>query len=156
MNVFIIGSPLETAMCLDKRRFNKQIAEVKGLLTAIQAIKDFRSGTITKEEFKKVGYTHHPATLQMFNHTQWLRFYNATLLAYKDYDYELIDMMNEEALKLTPSFFNQEFFNQHKRRLYTKDPVHYAQFAEYGTSEDNWYFVDGEMRIYRNGKRIKQ
>ena len=29
MNVFIIGTPLETAKILDKRRFNKQIIECK-------------------------------------------------------------------------------------------------------------------------------
>ena len=61
---------------------------------------------------------------------------------------------NEQALKLTPSFHTQEYFDQMKRRLFTKDSKHYAQWAHLGTSEVNWYFVEGEWRYYENGKRI--
>ena len=43
-----------------------------------------------------------------------------------------------------------------KRRLYTKDPIHYAQLSHLGTSETNWYFVDGSWKYYENGKLIKQ
>ena len=42
-----------------------------------------------------------------------------------------------------------------KKRLYTKAPEHYKQWESFGKSEENWYFVDGEWRIYENGKRIK-
>ena len=37
MNVFIVGSPLETAMAMeaDTKRYNKQIVEVKQMLAAI-------------------------------------------------------------------------------------------------------------------------
>ena len=35
MNVFVIGSPIETAKCLDPRRLNKQIIECKQILKAI-------------------------------------------------------------------------------------------------------------------------
>jgi hypothetical protein len=42
-----------------------------------------------------------------------------------------------------------------KRRLYTKNPEHYAQWAHLGKSEENWYFVDGVWRKYVNGKRIE-
>ena len=28
------------------------------------------------------------------------------------------------------------------------------KFAEYGTSEENWYFVDGQIVKYINGKKI--
>lgn len=41
-----------------------------------------------------------------------------------------------------------------KRRLYTKDPKYYAVWSYLGTSDENWYFVDGEWRKYVNGKRI--
>jgi hypothetical protein len=56
----------------------------------------------------------------------------------------------------TPSFHTQEYFDQMKRRLYTKDPVHYEQWAHLGTSEDNWYWSQRENKFikYRNGKRI--
>ena len=40
------------------------------------------------------------------------------------------------------------------RRLYTKDPVHYQQFAQYGTSDVNWYFVEVKWLYYKNGKQI--
>ena len=55
-----------------------------------------------------------------------------------------------------PSFITQDFCDQHKRRLYTKDPIHYAQFAEYGTSDENWYVVDGVLRKYVNSKWINK
>ena len=35
MQVFIIGSLLDTAMCLDKKRLNKQIIECQQILKAI-------------------------------------------------------------------------------------------------------------------------
>ena len=36
MQVFIIGSALETAQALDKKRLNKQIVECKQILNAIE------------------------------------------------------------------------------------------------------------------------
>lgn len=33
-------------------------------------------------------------------------------------------------------------------------PELYPQFAKYGKSEENWYFVDGQIVKYVNGKRI--
>lgn len=56
----------------------------------------------------------------------------------------------------TPSFLTQEFCDQHKRRLYTKAQELYPQFAKYGKSDVNYYFVDGELLKYKNGKRIKE
>jgi hypothetical protein len=55
----------------------------------------------------------------------------------------------------TPPFHTQEYLNQMKRRLYTKNREHYKQWAELGESEQNYYYVDGEWRVYENGKRIK-
>jgi hypothetical protein len=54
-----------------------------------------------------------------------------------------------------PMFHTQEYFDNMKARLYTKNPQHYAQFAEYGTSDYNLYYVDGEWRKYVNGKRVE-
>ena len=54
-----------------------------------------------------------------------------------------------------PSFHTEEYFDQMKRRLYTKMPEHYNQWEHLGESDVNWYFVDGEWRYYRNGKRIE-
>ena len=43
-----------------------------------------------------------------------------------------------------------------ERRLYTKDPEHYAQWAELGLSYVNWYWSPSEDTYiyYRNGKRV--
>ena len=54
-----------------------------------------------------------------------------------------------------PDFHTEEYFDQIKRRLYTKMPEHYDQWEHLGESDVNWYFVDGEWRYYRNGKRIE-
>ena len=49
--------------------------------------------------------------------------------------------------------FLMEYYDQMKRRLYTKDKSWYSQWAHLGESVENWYFVDGEWRKYVNGKR---
>jgi hypothetical protein len=139
MQVFIVGSPLETAMALDPKRLRKQIIECGQILDALTGAK---------------AWSNHPCVLQYRGniHTQWLRSYCCLLKNYKNgkntKNYELICAL------LKPYFHTQEYFDQMKRRLYTKDPVHYKQFAEYGESQENWYFVDGEWRKYVNGKRI--
>lgn len=56
---------------------------------------------------------------------------------------------------IRPLFHTGEYFKQMKRRLYTKMPEHYNQWEHLGKSDVNWYFVDGEWRYYRNGKRIE-
>ena len=59
-----------------------------------------------------------------------------------------------EANKFKPYWHSQEYFDNMKRRLYTKDKEHYKQFEFLGESNQNYYFVDGKWRIYENGKRI--
>ena len=55
---------------------------------------------------------------------------------------------------ITPSFITDEMVVQHRKRLYTKSPDKYPQFASYGTSEENWYYISGQIVKYINGKRI--
>lgn len=139
MQVFIVGSPLETAMALDKKRLNRQIQEAKVILDALNGAK---------------ACSNHPCVLQYRGYEKWLKYYLRVLhnwhiggVPHQFYD----DLAN----KTRPPFHTQEYFNQMKRRLYTKDKEHYAQWANLGTSEDNWYFVENEWRYYKNGKRIK-
>lgn len=139
MQVFIVGSPLETAMALDKRRLNRQIQETKVILDALNGAK---------------AWSNHPCTLQYKGHERWLMNYMACLLRYKCGEYGRAEVSSKWCKRYTPPFHTEEFFAQMKRRLYTKDNNHYAQWAYLGTSEENWYFVEGEWRIYRNGKRI--
>ena len=139
MQVFIVGSPLETAQALDGKRLNRQIQEAKVILDALNG---------------KKAWSNHPCTLQYRGYEKWLRNYLRVL-----HNWHIGGVphhfYNDMANKSRPPFHTQEYFDQMKRRLYTKDPVHYEQWAHLGESEDNWYFVDGEWRIYRNGKRIK-
>lgn len=142
MQVFIVGSPLETAkaMVRDTKRFNKQIVECQQILDALNGSK---------------AWSNHPCTLQYRGHENWLQNYMSCLMHYRNGDIERAKICSEWCNLEKPSFHTKDYFNQMKRRLYTKDLIFYAQWMNLGMSEDNWYFVDGEWRIYRNGKRVK-
>ena len=139
MNVFIVGSPLETAKALDKRRLNKQIIECNQIFNAMHGEKFWRN---------------HPCTLQYMEHEDWLIYYTLCLENYKQGNDFGAERYSAFAEACRPYFHTQEYFDQMKRRLFTKDSKHYAQWAHLGTSEVNWYFVDGEWRYYIDGKRI--
>jgi hypothetical protein len=141
MNVFIIGSPLETAQALDKRRLNKQIIECRQILDALYNY--------------KIGWKNHPCTLSYKNDRDWLWSYCLCLEQYREGEYNQALYWNNLAEKVRPVFHTQEYFDQMKRRLYTKSPEYYAQWSELGTSEVNWYYVAGEWRYYKDGKRVK-
>lgn len=140
MQVFIVGSPLETAMALDRRRLNKQVIECKQILDALNGAK---------------AWSNHPCVLQYRESILWLRNYMKCLESYQKGDMVSAELFNGACNCIRPPFHTGEYFKQMKRRLYTKDKEYYEQWAHLGTSEDNWYFVEGEWRIYRNGKRIK-
>lgn len=147
MQVFIVGSPLETAMILDKRRLNKQIIECRQILDALNG---------------KKAWSNHPCILQYKGYKEWLELYTYCLEEYYDFKYHnCTDMLylakewSERAFQYKPPFHSEEYFVQMKRRLYTKDNNHYKQWADLGESEENWYFVENEWRIYKNGKRLK-
>ena len=141
MNVFIIGSPLETAMVLDGRRLNKQIIECQQILDALDG---------------KVAWKNHPCTLQYRGFERWLGNYMACLMRYRAGLLDRAKVSSDWCDKIRPHFHTQDFFDQMKRRLYTKNPEHYAQFADYGKSNENWYWSPVEYKIikYVNGKRV--
>ena len=140
MNVFIIGSALETAKALDKRRLNKQIIECQQMLDAMD---------------EKMDWSNHPCTLQYLPHKEWLYDYMLCLESYREGDFEYSEFLSNKCEEKKPPFHTEEFFTQMKRRLYTKNKLFYKQWAHLGESEDNWYFVDGAWRVYNNGKRLK-
>lgn len=71
--------------------------------------------------------------------------------------YEYAKYWSDEADKIRPFFLDwDELIIQHRKRLYSKSPDKYPQFAEYGTSDINYYVVDGELLKYKDGKRIKE
>ena len=69
MNVFIIGTPLETAKALDKKRLNKQIIECGQMLKAIAG--------------ESTAWKNHPATKMYNYHQEWLKLYMHCLNAYR-------------------------------------------------------------------------
>lgn len=137
MQVFIIGSPLETAKALDNLRLNKQIIECHQILDALNGTKAWRN---------------HPVVLQYRGYEDWLELYTDVLTNYRDGDYFSAEIADFVAV--APKFHTKEFLTQMKRRLYTKNPQHYSQWSYLGESQENWYYVDVVMRKYINGKRI--
>lgn len=139
MQVFIIGSPLDTAKALDGARLRKQIIEVGQILDALNGAK---------------AWNNHPCVLQYRGYEEWLKNYRRVLHLWNIWGIEH-DFYNEMAIRSTPNWHTQEYYDQMKRRLYTKDKDYYKQWAYLGESDCNWYFVDGEWRKYVNGKRVK-
>ncbi|MBR6517057.1 MAG: hypothetical protein IKT40_09510 [Bacilli bacterium] len=142
MQMFIIGSVLETAKILDKKRLNKQIVECYQILNALNGS--------TK------AWRNHPCTIQYQEHIEYIKNYILCLESYKNNDLILASKYNDICEKLKPSFHNIEYFNQMKRRLYTKNKEHYSQFAYLGESQINWYYVDNQWKYYLNGKVVKK
>lgn len=143
MQVFVIGTPLETAKALDNRRLNKQIIECQQILSALNGAK---------------AWSNHPCVLQYRGYEEWLNFYLDCLVYYqcalheenwgeKDSFIIKSQICSRFAMDVMPSFHTQKYFSQMKRRLYTKDPEHYKQWSDFGKSYENWYFVNGEWRI---------
>lgn len=156
MNVFVPYSiPLDCAKAMwgDSRRYNKQIIECRQIIAAIE-------GT-------SKSWSNHPVCLMYKEHKSWLLYYMKCFECYRNYKKAKINSMesllwiesakrnNAIANYLQPPFIDEPMQIQHRRRLYTKSPNLYPQFAGYGTSEENWYVVDGKFLKYVNGKRIK-
>lgn len=142
MQVFIIGSVYSTAKALDPKRLNKQILECSQLLSAIWG--------------ESKAWANHPVTLMYKKHATWLLCYKKALYSYKVGDTTNFEAFCHLCVKLTPAFHTAAYFDQMKRRLYTKDNAYYMQWATLGESEINWYFVNNEWRYYKNGKQLKK
>lgn len=140
MQVFIVGSPLETAQALDKCRLNKQIIECRQILDALNGAK---------------AWSNHPCVLQYRGYEMWLGFYKYCLEYYANGLLRDAKIENDYAESRKPPFHTEEYYDQMKRRLYTKDKEHYKQWADLGESQENWYFVDGKWSKYVNGKRVE-
>ena len=140
MQVFIVGSPLETAKALDPKRLNRQIQETKVILAALNGAK---------------AWSNHPCVLQYRGSEEWLRAYKKCLEWYVRGDKTWAMDASNEAEWWKPDWHDQRYYDNMKARLYTKNPQYYAQFAEYGTSDYNLYYVDGEWRKYVYGKRVE-
>ena len=141
MQVFIIGTPLETAMALDPLRLNKQLLETQQILDALNG---------------KKAWSRHPAVLQYRGYEEWLRFYLQCLKWYAHGNRYWAELFSHQAQRLRPEWHCAEYYINMKRRLYSKNPEHYKQWAHLGTSLANWYWSQEENMFikYINGKRI--
>lgn len=153
MQVFCpYSNPIDCAKAMwkDQKRYNKQIIETYQIIKAIEG--------------KTKSWVNHPIVKMYKNYKDWLYNYVSCFNMYKFYikdsslDNEFLLyalFYDSEANKNKPYFLTNDFCNQHKRRLYTKSPELYSQFANYGTSDENWYYIDGMLLKYVNGKLIK-
>lgn len=141
MQVFVpFPSPIDVARCLDERRLRKQIIECNQILKAIRG--------------ESEAWKNHPVTRMYQPYLMWLHYYTLCLEDYLAEDYFLAELDSKYSIEYRPPFLTQDFCDQHKRRLYTKAPNLYPQFAPYGTSDENWYVVDGKLLKYINGKQV--
>lgn len=147
-------SPLDCAEALwkDSKRYNKQIIECRQILNAINGVGK--------------GWFNHPVVKMYSNHKVWLNCYMLCLRYYRLYQKSVVNELDKKSFYtsaeiysnradiIRPPFLTEEFCDQHKRRLYTKSKEKYPQFAKYGKSDENWYFVDGRIVKYINGKKL--
>ena len=135
MQVFIIGSPLETAKVLDKKRLNKQIIECRQILKAING--------------ETKAWANHPCTIQYRDNKEWLIAYTHCLEAFYTEDIHKARVWDCYAMDFKPNFHTQGYFDNMKRRLYTKNNEHYKQFVYLGESYENWYWINNNWKIYK-------
>ena len=131
-------------MALSRKHLRNQITEAHVILAAIHG--------------EGKGWIHHPVVLMYSgpNSVRWLQMYADILEGYLDGSTGL-EIADREAKAITPEFHTEKFLTQMKRRLYTKSPEHYKQWADFGESEDNYYWSPTRRAwlMYRNGKLLE-
>ena len=138
MQFFLIGSVLETAKCLDNRRLNKQIIEVKQIISAIEG--------------KTKSWRNHPVTIMYENDLNFLRGYKNCLIAYKEGRMSDAMYFSEWCERTKPDFLknNTWYFENMKNRLYTKNKEYYSNYFPYAIeSFSNFYYVNGAWKEYK-------
>ena len=142
MQVFVIGKVLDTFEVLDKRRLNKQKIECQQILNAIDGVSN--------------AWKNHPIVKSYTPYRKWLQIYMWLIEEYTSSSSDLLMMFhyNKWLWENKPIFHTEEYFNQMKRRLYSKDKEYYSCYNELGESDINWYYVDNEWIYYKNGKRV--
>ena len=142
MQVFVpYPSPIDVAKCLDPKRLRKQIIECDQILAAIEG--------------RSEAWKNHSVVKMYGPYIYWLRCYRACLLRFAEGTSDLAALWSRRADSTRPPFLTDSLCDQHKRRLYAKAPELYAQFAEYGKSDENWYIIDGQLVKYIKGKRVE-
>lgn len=138
MQIFLVGTVLETAKCLDNRRFNKQIIEVRQIRNAIEG--------------NSKGWKNHPVTKMYEKYFDFLLDYELCLRLYKHGNIKSAERFSDRCEKEKPDFLkNAEwYFENMKNRLYTKNKEHYSQYFPHAVeSYSNFYYVDSEWKEYK-------
>ena len=127
----------KTAICLDPRRLNKQIIECKQILNVYRGISK--------------AWMNHPITKMYKNYSAFIEIYMHCLIAVKNGHHIDAQKIAMTSHILIPSFITDEYCDNMKRRLYTKDPIFYKDFAIFGKSYENWYFdiENNNWKIYK-------
>lgn len=133
MQIFIIGTPLETALSLDNKRFHRQISEAKIILKAINGLNKWRGPLI--EMYK--------------SNIEWLTNYILIFEAVRVNDMVFAEYLNNLTINITPNFITKEYVINMKKRLYTKDKVFYKKWKSLGESNINMYWVNNEWKIIK-------
>lgn len=141
MQVFVpYPSPIDVVKHLDRARRWKQFIEAGQILDAIEG--------------RSSGWKNHPVTKMYAPYKEWLRRYRNCFGMWFSGQPDRAEFWSEQADLIRPPFLTDDFCNQHKKRLYTKSPESYQEFAEYGETEENWYVLDGQIVRYIGGKRV--
>lgn len=140
MQVFVpYPAPIDVARCLDKKRLTSQIRECHLIISTIKGESD--------------GWMNHPIVAMYEDNLEWLEAYTQCLESYSKGNF-MAEYYSTLAEAISPDWLTDEFCDQHKRRLYTKDPIKYAAFSKYGESEENWYVIRGKIVKYADGKKL--
>lgn len=133
MQIFIIGTPLETAILLDNKRFHRQLSEAKIILNAIYGENGWKGPLIDMYR----------------NNIEWLKLYINIFEAVKSNNLNLAKTLDKQAFNITPIFQTQEYIINMRRRLYSKDPIYYNCYSRYGKSDFNMYWVNEGWKIIK-------
>lgn len=141
MQVFVpYPEPIKVVECLDHSRRNKQLIEVKQILAAIDG--------------KSEAWKNHPVVKMYAPYREWLDRYRLCFDHWISGRESTAAWWSNHADLIRPDFLTEAFCDQHKRRLYTKAPNFYKDFEKYGKTNENWYFLDGSIVKYVDGKRV--
>ena len=134
MQIYVVGSAYETAVCLDRKCLINQITEVRIIIDCLRG---------------KNGWHRQPLVKMYWDYEQWLIHYMDTLKYVWGGRHDLAQQSSLLAELVKPGWFCDWYFNVHKSRLYTKDKEHYKQWAYLGEAKSNWYLVNGIWKEYK-------
>lgn len=137
MQIFLVGTALETAKCLDRRRLNKQIIEAQQIINAIEG--------------KSEAWRKHPVTIMYENSLGFLRAYKSCLKAYKENRIQCANWFSDFCERTKPEFLeNADWYLENmKNRLFTKNKEWYGKFFPNAKeSFVNYYYVNNSWKKY--------